>query len=223
MNKGILEAKPLGETPILIVRKAARVRLTPKYRTTISQGIFLVPRWIPAPKYELEKFSRLSTKELEAKGIIKRWGIVLYLLIYQQVEDLSHLYRQQRHILFDGVRMRIFNLRIKPYIVERKKVAAELAKQRAKQLRVIRERKLNPLLKRLATPKEIEAWEIEGMIHYLDGVVDELEEIIERPLVGRRKRAQGSLRATQRQIRKRNFYLARRRLKKALENLTWPK
>ena len=222
-KKGILEAEPLRETPILVVQKRTRVRLTPKYRTTISQGIFLVPRWIPAPKYELEKFLRLSTKELEAKGIIKRRD-VLYLLIYQQVEDLSHLYRQQEHILFDGVRTQAFDLRIKPSIVRRREVAAGLGKQRAKQLQRIRVLQLVPLLGRLGIPEmPIPDWELKGIVHYLDNLICELEEIVERPLVTRRKRAQRSLRSAQRWVRERKFSLARKRLQKALQNLAWPK
>jgi len=242
IKKGILEAEPLRETPILVVQKRTRVRLTPKYRTTISQGIFLVPRWIPAPKYEWEKFSRLSTKELEAKGIIKRRG-VLYLLIYQQVEDISHLYRQQEHILakresafesakgrrgryilFDGVPTQVFDLKIKPFIVKRKEAAAGLEKRRAKQLQRIRVLRLVPLLGRLGIPEmPIPDRELEGIVRYLDDVIDELEEIIERPLVTRRKRAQRSLRSAQRWIKERKFYLARKRLLKALQNLAWPK
>lgn len=222
MSNGILKTESLEGTSILIVQEAKQVRLTRDYRTTLGQGIFLVPRWIPAPKYELEKFSRLSPKELKAKGIIKRKG-VFYLLIYQQVADLDHLLRQQEHILFDGVRMKIFNLRIKPYIVERKKVTEKLIERRKRQLQIIRESRLIPMLKRLAKPEGILPWEFEGMIRYLDKVIAELDKIIERPLVPRRKRAQGSLRAVQRQLRKRNFYLARKRLEKALENLAWPK
>lgn len=223
MERGILKAGRLhGAAGVLVVQKAVRVRLDRKYRTTISQGIFLVPRWIPMPKNESEKFSLLSEEKLRKNGIIKVEDRP-YLLIYQQIEDLAHLYRQQEHILLDGVQMRIFNLKVKPHIVARKKAAAKLAKQRAKQLRDIQEGKVIPLLKRLATPEEIPDWEIEGMVNYLDGVIAELEQIIERPFVVGRKRAQGSLRAVQRQLRKRNFYLARKRLMKALENLIWPK
>lgn len=222
LKRGILEAKPLEGTPILVVHKSARVRLNHRFRTTLGQGIFLVPRWIPAPQYELEKFSHLSAKELEALGFIKKEG-KSYLLIYQQVEDLPHLYRQQEHILFDGIRTQAFDLGIKPFIIGRREVAAALEKQRAKQLQRIRVLQLVPLLGRLGFPKmPIPNWELEGIIRYLDGIITELDGIIERPLVPRRKRVQESLRATQRQLRKRNFYRARKRLEKAIENLAWP-
>jgi len=66
-------------------------------------------------------------------------------------------------------------------------------------------------------------WELKGIVHYLDNLICELEEIVERPLVTRRKRAQRSLRSAQRWVRERKFSLARKRLQKALQNLAWPK
>lgn len=223
-EKGILEAKPLGKTLILVVQRAARVRLTSKYRTTISQGIFLIPRWIKLPEKEREKFSHLSEEKLKGKGIITD-GDTFCLLIYQQVEDIDHLLRQQHYILFDGKRTRVakFDLFIKPEIEARKEAALQLKRWRTKQLQDIRERRIIPLLKRFAAPEEIPDWEIEGMVNYLGNIITELDEIIERPLVTRRKRAQRSLRAAQRWIKEKNFDLAKKRLEKAIENLVWPK
>jgi len=223
IGKGILEVKSRFGTSILVVRKPKRVRLTRDYRTTLSRGIFLVPRWIKAPDYELAKFPKLSVKALKTKRIV--WVQAkgdFYLLIYQQVEDIDHLGRQQDHILFDGEHTETFDLEIKPYITVRKVVADQLKEQRSEQLEIIRERRLRPLLKRLAAPEKLVTGEIDGMINYLGDIIAELEQIIERPLVARRMRAQRSLEATQRQLEKRNFYLARKRLGKAMENLTWP-
>lgn len=230
LKRGILKAKPLFGTQILVVQEATRVRLTPKYRTTLSQGIFLVPRWIKAPDYELEKFSKLSREELREKGIV--WVAEderHYLLIFQQVEDMDHLVRQQDHILFDGVHTRVFDLQIKPYIEVRKTAARELRAIRERQLRTrrqqvenIRERRLRPPVKLLSDPKKMTPKVTEGMMNHLKGVVEELEQIIERPLVVRRKRAQRSIRSAISWIERGNFHLARVRLEKAIENLVWP-
>lgn len=223
MRKRILKVRPLFGTPILVVQEAVRVRLTRDYRTTLSQGIFLVPRWIRAPKYELAKFPKLSVKGLKARGLVwvKRRND-FFLLIYQQVDGIGHLHRQQNHVLFDKKRTEIFDLEIKPYVVVRKVAAGQLKKQRRKQLEIIRERRIRPPLKILSDPDRVTPKDIEGIIRHLDNVIAELEKIVERPLATRRKRAQRSLQATQRQLEKGNFYLARKRLRKALENLTWP-
>lgn len=222
MRKRILNVRPLFGTTILVVQEAARVRLTRDYRTTLSQGIFLVPRWIKAPKYELAKFPKLSAGELKAKGIVwvKKKGD-FYLLIYQQVDGIDRLHRQQNHVLFDEKRTEVFDLQVKPYIVVRKVAAGQLRKQRRKQLEIIRERRIRPPLKILSNTSRVTPKDVEGITRHLDNVIAELEEIVERPLATRRKRAQGSLRAAQRQLAKGNFYLARKRLEKALENLTW--
>jgi len=223
MRKQILKVRPLFGTTILVVQEAVRVRLTREYRTTLSQGILLVPRWIKAPEYELAKFPKLSVRKLKARGIIwarKRGDF--YLLIYQQVEGINHLHRQQDHVLFDGARTEVFDLQIKPYIVVRKVAAGQLRKQRRKQLKDIRERRIRPPLKMLSDPSRVTPSLAEGISRHLDNVINELEEIVERPLVPRRKWAQRSLQAAKRQIEKGNFDLARKRLGKALENLTWP-
>ncbi|NIT03715.1 hypothetical protein GTO10_02160 [Candidatus Saccharibacteria bacterium] len=230
LGKSILKAKPLFGTQILVVQEAVRVRLNAKYRTTLSQGIFLVPRWIQAPEYELEKFLKLSQEELREKGIVwvsEKDGY--YLLIFQQVEDMDHLVRQQDHILFDEVHTRAFDLQIRPYILVRKTAARELREVRQRQLTMrrrqierLREGKLRPPIKLLKDPKKMTPKVIQGVVNHLKKVVSELDEIIERPLVVRRKRAQRSIRSAIRWIGERNFYLARRRLEKALENLIWP-
>ncbi|MDP1710363.1 MAG: hypothetical protein Q8L46_00250 [candidate division WWE3 bacterium] len=227
LKRGVLKAKPLFGAQILVVQKAARVRLTPRYRTTLSQGIFLVPRWIKAPEYELEKFSKLSREELREKGIV--WIAEdghYYLLIFQQVEDMDHLVRQQDHILFDDVHTRVFDLQIKPYIEVRRVAARELRSIRERQLRRevenIRERRLRPPVKLLSDPKKMTPKVTEGMMNHLKGVVEELEQIIERPLVVRRKRAQRSIRSAISWIERGNFRLARVRLGKAIANLVWP-
>lgn len=230
LRRGILKAKPLFGTQILIVQKAARVRLTPRYRTTLPQGIFLVPRWIKAPEYELGKFSKLPRENLREKGLI--WIAEerhYYLLIFQQVEDLDHLVRQQDHILFDDIHTRAFDLQIKPYIKVRKVAARALQAIREKQLRTrrqqienIRERWLRPPVKLLSNPRGITPKVAEGITNHLKRVAEELEQIIERPLVVRRKRAQRSIRSAVSWIERRNFRLARIRLRKAIANLVWP-
>src|SRR3990170_1330333 len=86
LKRGILKADQLGDTLILVVREAVRVRLTQRHRTTLPQGIFLVPRWTPASAPDLEKLKHLSEANKGEHGLIHHRGMDL-LLIYQQVED----------------------------------------------------------------------------------------------------------------------------------------
>lgn len=216
--RGILKAAQLGETPILIVREAARVRLTRRFRTTISQGILLVPRWIPAPAADLERWHTLSVAERREKGLILGRGMDL-LLIYQQVEDLFHLQRQQYHVLWDREQTVFFESVIRPHIVRRAIAADRLIRQRAAQLKHVGESSLPPILEalgnfRLLTPK-MEA----GILRYLDGLIAGLDECTERPFVTRRKRAQRSLRRAQHWIREGEFARAAKMVRSAQRNL----
>jgi hypothetical protein len=224
LQSGILKAEQLGNTPILVVREATRVRLTPKYRTTLGQGIFLVPRWVKIPWHRWTAGLRnLSAEELEARAIIISSGGLAHRLIYQMVEDLDHLCRQQRHILDRGVGRNYFERRIQPYIVKRKRAALALRQTRRLQLAAFRGGRIAPLGHLLKRPERITPELIEQMLLELDRIINELDEIIERPLVTRRKRAQRSLRAAQRWIEEENFTRALKHLRAAWENLTWPK
>src|SRR3990170_228621 len=77
LERGILKADQLGDTPILVVKEAVRVRLTPRHRTTLSQGIFLVPRWNPASAPDLEKMGHLSEADKGERGLIRHRGMDL--------------------------------------------------------------------------------------------------------------------------------------------------
>lgn len=222
LQKKILKADQLGDTHILVVREAARVRLTPKYRTTLGQGIFLVPRWVPIPWIRWATGLRnLPAEELEMRGIIVRRGQP-YRLIYQQVEGLDRVCRQQQHILDKGKRRAHFEQYIKPHIVGRRQAARSLHRLRRQQLEAIRNGRIAPLGKMLHHPELMTPGAIEEAFIKLDEIITELDEITERPLVTRRKRAQRSLQAAQRQLKKGNFRLAQKRLRTAWKNLVWP-
>jgi len=223
LRKGILRADQLGDTPILVVREAVRVRLTPKYRTTLGQGIFLVPRWIRIPPERWREFRQLSEQELAAKAVILGRGSVPYRLIYQMVEDIDHLCRQQQHILDRGKGRSHFERHIKPHIAGRRQAARSLRQLRRQQLELVRNHGIAPLGKKLNHPERMSTEAIEEALIKLDEIIADLDNIIERPLATRRKRAQRSLRAAQRQLRKGNFRLAQDRLRTAWKNLLWPK
>lgn len=221
LEKGILKAAQIGDTTILVVHKAARVRLTPRYITTISQGIFLVPRWVKIPwgRWTAE-LRDLPAKEIEARAIIASQDGQPHRLIYQQVEDLDHLCRQQKHILAN-LGEGFFEKYIKPHIVGRKRAAQVLRWTRELQLRRDRER-IALLGRKLHRPELMTPEAIEEALLTLDEVITALDEIIERPLVTRRKRAQRSLQCAQRWIEEERFNLAIERLRSAWKNLTWP-
>jgi len=224
LQSGILKADQLGDTPILVVREAARVRLTKKHRTTLGQGIFLVPRWVEIPwmRWTME-LRDLPAEELEKLAIIVQQGQP-HRLIFQQVEDLDHLCRQQRHILKQNEgRRRYFEVRIKPFIVARRAAADSLRRVRQQQLRAVRNALIAPVGEKLHSPELMTPGAITEAVAKLDVAIAELEEIIERPLVTGRKRAKRSLRAAQRWIKEGDFPRALKHLRAAWKNLTWPK
>jgi len=223
LQAGILKADQLGDTPILVVREAVRVRLTKGHRTTLGQGIFLVPRWVEIPwRRWTAGLHDLSAEELEARAIIVRPGGRPYRLIFQQVEDLDHLCRQQRHVLKQGEDNPYFERRIKPYIIARRQAADSLRRIRKRRLEAIRNGWIAPVGKKLHYPELMTPEAVAEAVARLDEAIAALDEIVERPLVIRRKRAQRSLRAAQRWIQERDFARTLRHLRAAWKNLMWP-
>jgi len=228
LKHGILKADQLGDTPILIVKEAVRVRLTPRHRTTLSQGIFLVPRWIPAPANDLEKLGRLNKADQGEHGLIRHRGMDL-LLIYQQVEDLDHLRRQQEHILWDREHTVFFESGIRPHIVGRAQAAAALQRTRRADLKRTRETCLRNVLEALEHPERLfdlekplqtpDPQKTAGMLRYLEGLVANLDTWVERPYVPARKKAQRAIRCAQKWIRQNEFRKAARMIRRAQEHL----
>jgi len=213
LKRGILKTDQLGDTPILVVREAVRVRLTQRHRTTLSQGIFLVPRWNPASAPDLEKLKHLSEADKGEHGLIHHRGMDL-LLIYQQVEDLYRLSRQQHHILWDREHTVFFESVIRPHIVGRARAAEFLKRVREADLKRIREIYLRNVLDALKHPDKIG-----GLLRYLDGLVDGLDSFGERPYVSARKKAQRSIRRAQKWIRRNEFEKAAGMIRRAQEHL----
>ncbi|HLD96457.1 MAG TPA: hypothetical protein VI794_01950 [Patescibacteria group bacterium] len=217
LKHGILKADQLGDTPILVVRESVRVRLTPHHRTTLSQGIFLVPRWIPAPAGDLEKLEHLSKEDRGEHGLIHHRGMDL-ILIYQQVESLNHLTRQQSHILWDREHTVFFESVIRPHIVGRARAAAALERVRRADAERVREINLENVRNTLEHPGRLK--NVGGLLRYLDGFVDGLDVLAERPyLVVARKKAQRSVRRAQKWIRLHEFGKAAGMIRRAQEHL----
>jgi len=219
LTEGILKASRLGDTPVLVVEQAVRVRLLYGFRTTLSQGIFLVPRWIPAPTPDLKTLTRLSADREEQKkmGLIYH-GDKPWLLIFQQVADLYAAARQSKHVALDREQTEFFKEKITPHILARRGAAVMLARCRVRDLQGI-QRGLALLLGRLQRAGNHPAEDAGGMIKYLDALLSAVEQITERPFVVRRKRAQRSLRSAQRWIEEGKFVIAAKRVRKAVENL----
>jgi len=228
LKRGILKVDQLEGTRILVVREAVRVRLTARHRTTLSQGIFLVPRWTPVPATDLEKLEKLSPADKGEHGLIRHRGMDL-LLIYQQVEDLDHVIRQQEHILRDREHTVFFESVIRPHIVGRARAAAALKRIRGADLKHTRETYLGNVRDALEHPERffdprkppqtLDPKKIEGLLRYLDGLVDGLNSLMERPYVTARKKAQRSIRCTQKWIRKNEFEKAAGMIRRAQEHL----
>jgi hypothetical protein len=228
LKREILKAAQLGDTPILVVRESARVRLTRRHRTTLSQGIFLVPRWIPAPANDLEKLGHLNKADKGEHGLIHHRGMDL-LLIYQQVEDLDHLQRQQEHILWDREHTVFFESVIRPHIVGRIRAANALSRRRQADLKHTREISLWNVLDTLEHPERffdphkppqvLDQNKIAGLLRYLDGLIAGLNSFAERPYVAVRKKAQRSIHCAQKWIRQSEFAKAAGMIRRAQEHL----
>lgn len=221
LAQGQLKVAEVGEkTGILLILAPVRVRIGTGHRTTLSQGSFLVPRWILAPQRDRQRFTGWSGEKLRTQGFFVRGG-KLHLLLYQQVEGLDHLVRQQDHILFDDDHSEFFNRQIAPYIAIRRFAAQNLIQRRKKQLSEIQARKLNPVLEQLRRKNLSPKVQI-GIENYLQGLIALLDEIGERPLVTRRKRAQRSIRCAIGWLERGNRRIACARLEAAYVNLNWP-
>ncbi len=213
----ILQVDQIGETPILLVIQAARVYLGMRKRTTVGQGIFLVPRWIPLAEEDWEIVRGFSEDSWRSFGIIKTEK-GLQILIYQQVADLYALVRQQGHILFDEEQTDFFRRYIAPLIRARRGAAVMLARCRVRDLKGVRTRSLANLLTKLQSGK-IATYEPAGMVCFLNSLIDSLNVVTERPFVTRRKYAQRSLRRAQFWIGKGDFTHATRLIQSAIRNL----
>ncbi len=216
INEGILKASRLGDTPVLVVEEAKRVRLTSRFLTTLSQGIFLVPRWIRAPKRDLKKLCSLSADEQNRAGLIYREGKAR-LLIFQQVKDVFAAVRQPKHIVFDQEQTEFFRENIAPHLLARRGAAAMLARCRVRDLQGV-QRGLAILSEKLVAGG-VPSVEAAEMLKYLDTLISVLDQVVERPFVTRRKRAQRSLRAAQHWIGEEKFAVAVKRVRKAREKL----
>jgi hypothetical protein len=228
LERGILKADQLGDTPILVVKESVRVRLTQRHRTTLSQGIFLVPRWRPVPVPDLEKLGHLSEADRGERGLIRHRGMDL-ILIYQQVDDLDRLSRQQHHILWDREHTVFFESVIRPHIAGRARAADSLKRRRQNELKHTRETYLENVRDALEHPERffdsrkppqtLDPKKIEGLLRYLDGLVDGLNSLAERPYVAARKKAQRSIRCAQKWIRQNEFEKAAGMIHRAQEHL----
>lgn len=228
LKRGILKVDQLEDTRILVVREAVRVRLTARHRTTLSQGIFLVPRWTPAPAMDLEKLGKLIPADKGEHGLIRHRGMDL-LLIYQQVEDLDHVIRQQEHILWDREHTVFFESVIRPHIAGRARAANALQRTRRADVKRIRETILWNVLDALEHPERffdqkkppqtLDPQKLKGLLRYLDGLIDGLDTWVERPYVTARKKAQRSIRCAQKWIRQNEFEKAVTMIRRAQDHL----
>lgn len=104
---GTLKVAKVHGTRILRILKAKRLHLTWRENgrkktthVTLPEGWYLNPRWtLLTSSEEFAEVSQIDDETLRAKGML-RVNDQIWVLIYQQVEDIFHLKRQlKKHIL----------------------------------------------------------------------------------------------------------------------------
>lgn len=255
---GILEIEPIKGTPAFIITRGKNVRqrwlrchessriisMDPTIEivssftaaTYLRTGIILVPRWYRVPDWRV--------KYLQEKGIADRLhGFAtfegrLYELRYQQLEDLDHCRRQQKHILegyeMPGGRLTAEDFQIMMDRLERTAaITRRIAGRKAgfDSLYTIIQGRLAPLRRSLVsfvanapTLKGTgEPNDQQTLVSALKKMAEECLGFACRPLVLRTRRASRSISLAIEHIEAGRMELARERLLSALKNLEYPK
>jgi len=100
LKRGSLHAGPLYNTRVLLITENSQP-VAGGIRYWLGRGVLLVPKWI---KYTgSENVSELDDAVLHQRGMYRQQDGLMVMLIYQHVEDVLHLQRQQWHV-YEGFR-----------------------------------------------------------------------------------------------------------------------
>ena len=247
VQKGILSVRRVKLTPVFYLISGKTVRQTWLSRsrshkgkierktatTYLRRGIFLVPRWRPVARWEINY--------LESRGMAMKSQGILFLesayrqLTFMQVDDLDHAQRQQDHILenylgVDFLRSHLPELMItllaQEIIVDKtikRNTGVESLQTNLEvtlhQLRI----SLKSILENALSKDELTPEKTRTIASYLRSVIRTCDQFPFRPVGRKLQYAVRSLTLAASHLKSGKRKLARERLKSALKNLEYTK